>query len=250
MKKTEHTASAAETGAVSARVKQVIERHPGLSSSQIHMRMSGVTIETVKKALVRLLLKEQVRREKHGSCYAWHVSEQERPVLRGPTKNIHVNYEPPPYIVTRADAFAHEQAKSLRGGQLVPHQKPLDMCVGRLADHISHEAVKLKKPSPLDNVSYQRTPMPAPLPAATPVAAKKQEKAFERLHGDDVVAKVLELKARGKSHRQIQEATGVSRSSVGRMCDAGKDNNRMPPRQKPPQKPINAPRRRQMEIAA
>ena len=174
------------------KVLAIVERNPGKIVAQLMLHISGLAQPTVRAALRDLeaegLIRRVPRLDGHQAIFA--ATDQAQAPLPGPTKNIWADYVPPKPIVTRPDAFDHEhQAMSRRGDALVLHAKPLGMCVGRLPDHISHQAAKLPKAAACKK--------PAEPVRAAPVADGKNP-----------------------------------------------DNNRMPPRKKPPKQPLSAPNRR------
>jgi DNA-binding transcriptional ArsR family regulator len=140
------------------KVLAIVEKHPGRNCNQLMLHISGLTQPTVRQALRDLadagLIRRELQLDGHQTIFATTQAAPER--LKGPTKNIWVDYVPPKPIVTRPDAFEHEAAQSRRGADLVPHTKPLGMCVGALADHRNHSAVTLRPESPLNRVQTGR----------------------------------------------------------------------------------------------
>ena len=127
------------------KVLAIVERNPGKICNQLMLHVSGLAQTTVRAALRDLeaegLIRRVPRLDGHQAIFA--TTDKAQAPLPGPTKNIWADYVPPAPIVTRPDAFAHEQAMSRRGDALVVHAKPLGMCVGKLVDSRSHIAATL-----------------------------------------------------------------------------------------------------------
>lgn len=254
-------------GTASDRVLAAVTRTPGLNTTELYERLSGVERATIVRALTYLESKGLVRSVKKART-GWYPDTPPQPapgVLPGPTKNIWTDYVPPKDDTpARSDALAHERAQSRRGDELVPHAKPAGMCVGALADNRSHQAATLRRDSPITGPTFCKptgmgaVPEPrqtAPAKPATPkpkvaitlpkvaLPIKVQKVAFERLHDEETAEKVRKLRAQGLSFSQIAAVVGVSTSWAHRACArVNPDNNRMPPRQKPPKQAINAPK--------
>jgi hypothetical protein len=241
------TAKEIQQGTASSRVLAYVKLHPGHNAENIYAGMSGIERLTIIRTLEYLKSTGAVKAEKHGRVLLWFVDDAQKQaesdVATSPTRNIWTDYVPPKDEVVRPGALDHEGAKSRRGDVLVPHQPPITMCVGKLANTISHTAAPLgsgkRKPEPRPVARRQQKRAPQQK------AATQQVKAFQRLHGPETIEQVVALRKTGLSYSAICTETGVSISQVQRWCKAAEgnpDNKRMPPRAAPPTAAINAKR--------
>jgi hypothetical protein len=241
------TSKETQQGTAGARVLAYVKRNPGQNAESIYAGMSGIERPTVIRTLEYLKSAGEVKAEKNGRVLLWFVDDAQKQtesdVATSPTRNIWTTYTPPKNEVVRPGALDHEEAKSRRGDVLVPHQPPIPMCVGKLANTISHTVVTLgagkRKPEARPVVKRQQKRAPQQK------AATQQVKAFQRLHGPETIERVVALRKAGLSYSAIGTETGVSISQVQRWCKASAgnpDNTRLMPRAAPPTAAINAPR--------
>ena len=236
-----------QQGTASARVLAYVKRNPGQNAESIYAEMSGIERLTIIRTLECLKSTGVVKAEKHGRVLLWFVDDTAKQVESGvatsPTRNIWTDYVPPKDEVARPGAMDHEEAKSRRGDTLVPHQPPIPMCVGKLTNQISHTAATLgsgKRKADAKPVARQQQEKKPP-----PKAASQQKKAFQRLHGQETIDRVVALRKAGLSYPAIGTETGVSISQVQRWCkaaDGNPDNTRLQPHAAPPKAAINAKR--------
>lgn len=241
------TAKDTKQGTAGARVLAYVKRNPGQNAESIYAGMSGIERLTIIRTLEYLKSAGAVKAEKHGRVLLWFVDDAQKQaesdVATSPTRNIWTTYTPPKDEVVRPGALDHEEAKSRRGDVLVPHQPPIPMCVGKLANTISHTAATLgsgkRKPEPRTVARRQQKRAPQQK------AATQQAKAFQRLHGPETIEQVVALRKTGLSYSAICTETGVSISQVQRWCKAAEgnpDNTRLMPRAAPPTAAINVKR--------